>query len=132
VWAANDDAAITRHVLDSGADGLVVGAPDPDSLALTVRAVAAGQLVVPGPFRLQVTKPAFTNREKQILGMVVLGMSNAEIAAKLVVSESTVKSHLSAAFKKLGVRTRSQAAALILDPTESLGPGILTIPSGDG
>ena len=64
---------------------------------------------------------------KQILGMVVLGFSNAEIAAKLYVSESTVKSHLSSAFATIGVRTRKQAAALILDPGSGFGTGILAI-----
>jgi DNA-binding CsgD family transcriptional regulator len=59
--------------------------------------------------------------------MVVLDFSNAEIARKLVVSESNVKSHLTSAFNKLGVRSRSAAAELILDSESGLGPGILRI-----
>jgi len=66
-------------------------------------------------------------REKQVLGMVVMGFSNGEIANKLVLAESTIKSHLSSAFSKLGVRSRGEATELILDPVNGLGPGILSI-----
>lgn len=63
--------------------------------------------------------------------MVVLSFTNGEIAQKLYVSESTVKSHLSSAFAKLGVRSRSAAAEAILDPVNGLGTGILAIVGGD-
>ena len=59
--------------------------------------------------------------------MVVLGFSNSEIAAKLYVSDSTVKSHLTSAFSKLGVRSRNEATAMILDLDSGLGTGILAI-----
>jgi DNA-binding NarL/FixJ family response regulator len=96
-------------------------------LGPTVLAVCAGQVAVPRDAGPQLQKPALTSREKQVLGMVTLGFANSEIARKLYLAESTVKSHLSSAFAKLGVRSRSEAAALILDPNGALGPGILTI-----
>ena len=71
-------------------------------------------------------------RERQILAMVVIDFSNAEIARKLFVSESNVKNHLSSAFQKLGVKSRSAAAELILDGESGLGPGILRISAGGG
>ena len=59
--------------------------------------------------------------------MVVIGLSNREIADQLFLAESTVKSHLFSAFRRLGVRTRGEATALILDRDQGLGSGILTI-----
>lgn len=121
-----------RALLDAGADGVVPAAAVETQLGPAMAAVRAGLVAAPGGTLRQATeRPALTPREKQALGMVVLGFSNAEIARKLYVAESTVKSHLSSAFAKLGVRTRSEAAALILDRSQGLGTGILAI-VGDG
>lgn len=102
------------------------------ALAPTVRAVAAGQLVVPFAGRPAVRPKTLTVRERQIVALVVLGLRNGEIADRLYLAESTVKSHLHSAFGKLGVRSRNQAAAMILDPNSGLGTGILTIPTQSG
>jgi DNA-binding NarL/FixJ family response regulator len=99
------------------------------ALGPTIDAVCNGQLCVPREFAAQATQPQLSTREKQILGMVVLGFANVEIAQQLVIAESTVKTHLNSAFRKLGVRTRGEATALILDPENGLGTGILTIPT---
>lgn len=119
-----------RRLLDAGLEGLVLEESLESTLVATVRAVLAGQIVVPRSAGPQLSQPALTSREKQILGMVTLGFANGEIAAKLYLAESTVKSHLSSAFAKLGVRSRSEATALILDPKGPLGPGILRISDG--
>jgi DNA-binding NarL/FixJ family response regulator len=116
-----------RRMLDAGGDGLVLESEVESALPHVVRAVCAGQTSVPRDLRSHFLRPALSHREKQILGMVVLGFTNGEIAGRLHLAESTVKSHLSSAFAKLGARSRSEAAALILDPGEGLGPGILAI-----
>ena len=116
--------------LEVGAAGVVLESEIERALSAAVKAVSAGQVTLPGEVRARLARPALSFREKQILGLVTLGLANAEIAGKLHLAESTVKSHLSSAFSKLGVRSRSEAAALILDPNGPLGPGILTI-SGD-
>jgi len=127
----SSDRRNAQRVVDAGVDGLVFVQQRPFALAPTVAAVLAGQTVVPRTLRARVCGPSLSIREKQVLGMVVMGFSNGEIASRLFVAESTVKSHLSAAFRKLGVRSRSEAASLILDPNGSLGPGILAITPRD-
>lgn len=116
-----------RALLTSGADGVVMQADIATALAPTIHAVCCGQLVVPHALAQSIARPVLTTREKQILGLVVLGFTNREIADQLVVAESTVKSHLFTAFRRLGVRTRKEATALILDPDTGLGSGILGI-----
>jgi two-component system, NarL family, response regulator len=115
------------QALRVGIGGVVKDQDLEASLAFAVQVVCSGQVSLPRELRDQVGKVDLSTREKQILGMVVLGFSNGEIARKLVVTESTVKSHLSSAFSKLGVRSRTEATALILDPHTGLGTGILAI-----
>lgn len=116
-----------REAIDNGADGLVALEELEDALAPTLAAVSVGQIAFPRGVRSHVWRPLLSTREKQILGMVVLGFTNGEIARRLVVAESTVKSHLSSSFRKLGVRSRTEASELILDPERGLGTGILAI-----
>ena len=129
IAAMPDDAssAVLRRALRSGADGIVLDSELCEALAPTALAVAAGQLAVPRALRRQIAPRALSHREKQILALVVLGYTNRQIADKLFVAESTVKTHLSSAFGKLDARSRSEAAALILDPEEGFGLGILSI-----
>jgi DNA-binding NarL/FixJ family response regulator len=116
-----------RRAIDGGVNGFVFTEHVEDALAPTIGAVLAGQTAVPTGFRASMRRPSLSYREKQILGLVVMGYTNSQIGSRLFLAESTVKSHLSSAFTKLGVRSRSEAAALILDPEESLGMGILGI-----
>jgi DNA-binding CsgD family transcriptional regulator len=121
-----------RALLDAGADAVVPADRVDTQLEPAMAAVEAGLVVAPrGELWNANGRPALTAREKQALAMVVMGFSNAEIATKLFVAESTVKSHLSSAFAKLGVRTRNEATALILDRTKGLGTGILAIVGGE-
>jgi len=124
---AGDEEAVLRKLISGGLDGAVFEADLEETLTSTVVAVCAGQLVIPRRLGLNPRKPALSSREKQILGMVVLGMSNSEIAARLVLAESTIKSHLRSSFRKLGVRSRHEATERILDPAGNLGTGILSI-----
>ena len=118
-----------RRALEAGADGVVFDTEIEAALNLTVRAVLAGQTVVPAASRHEVDRPTLSGREKQVLSMVVMGMSNKAIAAKLYLAESTVKCHLSSAFSKLGVRSRNEAADLILHSGSGLGLGLIAAPN---
>lgn len=114
-----------RRALEAGCDAVVFEPALEATLAITVLALAAGQSAVPRELRASVEKPAFSHREKQVLRLVADGRTNAEIASCLFLSESTIKSHLSSAFAKLGVRSRKEAAALFLDPDEAIAVGLL-------
>jgi DNA-binding NarL/FixJ family response regulator len=119
--------ALGARIIAARLEGAVLTSEIEHTLLPTLAAVAAGQCVVPRAIRQIVDRPPLSPRERQILAMVVLDFSNAEIASKLFVSESNVKNHLSSAFQKLGVKSRSAAAELILDHESGLGPGILRI-----
>jgi DNA-binding NarL/FixJ family response regulator len=121
------DGRAVRWAIDSGASGVVWQERLESALGPTVLAVCGGQLVFPADARRQYQPPELTTREKQVLSLVVMGLSNGEIAQKLYVSESTVKSHLGTAFRKLGVRSRAEAARLVADPEQGFGTGILAI-----
>jgi DNA-binding NarL/FixJ family response regulator len=123
--AANTTPTALRRLLDCGADGIVLESQLETALAGTLAAVEGGQVVLPRAMVRKGQTP-LSFREKQILALVVMGFTNAGIASKLFLAESTVKSHLSSAFTKLGVRSRHEAAALLADPHQ-MGLGVLTI-----
>ncbi len=117
--AAKDAKSIlARQTLNAGADAFVPEHDAAQALIPAVRAVVAGLICVPHVARRVVAKPAFSHREKQALELLILGMTNRQIADRLYLAESTVKSHLASAFAKLGVRSRKDAAAVLLDPEE--------------
>jgi len=124
---AEAPSARGARVIAASLEGAVLAGEIEQTLLATMAAVAVGQCVVPRSIRQIVDRPALSPRERQILAMVVLDFSNAEIASKLFVSESNVKNHLSSAFQKLGVKSRSAAAELIVDRESGLGLGILRI-----
>ena len=109
-----------RRALELGVDGIVLE-EGLDALGPVVEAVCAGQVSAPSEQRQALRARALTAREKQVLMLVVAGLTNPQIAAELFLAESTVKSHLSSAFGKLGVSSRSEAVALILDPERGRG-----------
>jgi DNA-binding NarL/FixJ family response regulator len=122
---------MVQRLLTAGVHGLVLVGDIERSLAITVRAVAAGQLCVSGIVRGAVVPRPLTTRERQILAMVIMGLTNAEIAARLHIAESTVKSHLASTFDKLDVRSRTEAMALVTDPQEMLSTGVVGLSGGE-
>jgi DNA-binding NarL/FixJ family response regulator len=121
VTPAGHDVGV-REALVSGADGVLFADEIDTTLVAVARAVAAGYVCVPRHLRRCAVRPAFSYRERQVLAGVVKGLQNDEIASELFLAESTVKSHLASSFHKLGVRSRKEAAALVLDPAEGLRP----------
>jgi DNA-binding NarL/FixJ family response regulator len=130
VPAVLDPGRLMRRALSIGADGVVIERDLEQTLVVTVHALASGQLVVPRAAYRSVRKPQLTYREKQVLALAVAGQTNAQIGARLYLAESTVKSHLSSAFRQLGVASRREAAALVLDPDQGLGLSVLALTGG--
>lgn len=125
--AADFDLRDLPLLLEAGVAGIVLERELEATVASAVKAVACGQVVFPAARPDAPATPLLSTREKQVLGLVVLGCTNAEIAATLHVAETTVKSHLTSVFRKLGVRSRSEACTRVLDPRTGLGVGVLTI-----
>jgi DNA-binding NarL/FixJ family response regulator len=111
------DLALACAALKNGADGFVHAQMHPAQVLRAVEVVQKGELAAPRQllryFLSQNETPKIgelSARQREILEMVVEGLSNAEIAARLYLSESTIKQHLRAAYKVLGVRNRTEAA----------------------
>jgi DNA-binding NarL/FixJ family response regulator len=119
-----------HRLMATGIHGLVLTPDIERSLAATVRAVGAGQLCTTEEVRAAVAPRPLSSREREILVTVVMGLPNGEIARRLHITESTVKSHLASIFDKLGVRSRAEAAELVTDPEDVLGTGIVSLSGG--
>jgi two-component system response regulator DesR len=116
-----------QRLVATGIYGLVTVADLERSLAVTVRAVIAGQVCITARVRTAAVPRPLSSRERQILVTVIMGLSNGEIAQRLNITESTVKSHMASIFEKLGVRSRAEAAEMVTDPEDVLGTGIVSL-----
>ena len=129
VLSAYEDDESVFQAIQAGASGYVLKDITPSNLVRAIRAVRAGMSTVhPGitrkllerislmsrartPGAAPIHSDGLTAREVEILVGVSKGLSSRELAAKLFVSESTVKSHLRTIYRKISVRDRSQAVA---------------------
>ncbi|WP_440312258.1 response regulator [Leucobacter chromiireducens] len=117
--------------IEAGASGYLVKAAPAAELLAAVEAVAAGQTVLApsiaaqlvARMRTPVARPRLTPRETEILGLVAQGLSNPEIAAQLVIGESTVKTHLLHIFEKLEVSDRTRAVTRAFEYGILVSPG---------
>jgi DNA-binding NarL/FixJ family response regulator len=114
--------------LQAGASGFMLKDTPPEQLIAAVRAAAAGNALIDASVtrrfisqfakavRPTVATPSelelLTSRELEVLRLLTQGLSNSEIAATLIVEESTVKTHVSRILMKLGLRDRVQAVIL--------------------
>ena len=111
---ASTDEARMMAVLRAGATGYIRKDAEPETLLAAIRAVARGKTYVDAGLVRQVTDAGqhsedLTEREREVLRHLALGQSNKEIAAALVISEETVKSHVAHLLAKLQVENRAQA-----------------------
>lgn len=114
VLTASGDEADVAAAFAAGADAYVVKTADPEDFRLAVRQAFEQSIRLrrPGPSREGDRPPdesGLTRREREILTLVAEGLSNAEVARRLVVTEQTVKFHLANIYRKLGVTNRTEA-----------------------
>jgi DNA-binding NarL/FixJ family response regulator len=130
--SAQEEAAVVARAREFGASGFIPKSSSLETIQEAVRAVLDGDTWWPnlGEEPATVSDEAreasaglasLTPQQFRVLTMVCEGLLNKQIAYQLNVSEATVKAHVTAIFRKLGVRTRTQAA-LLLQQLESL-PG---------
>ncbi len=122
VFGPRLDLALAWAALKSGADGFVHAAMGREQVAKAVEVAQRGELVAPRQllrYLLSQDKApdvgALSPRQREVLELVAEDLSNAEIAGRLYLSESTIKQHLRTAYKLLGVRNRTEAARTIKD-----------------
>ncbi|MCE7872781.1 DNA-binding response regulator [bacterium CPR1] len=104
-----------RQAMESGAVGFLLKDAPAAELAIAIRRVVAGERVVDPELALAALSEGdnpLTRREREVLAVALDGASIAEIAARLVVSEGTVRNHISTAIQKLGAQNRLEAARL--------------------
>src|SRR4051794_5749794 len=110
-----------QALLWAGVDGIVFDPGADAVIGAVVRSVLAGYVAIPPALRAPLLPPPLTRREWHMLELVVEGLTNREIAERLYLAESTVKRHLSSTFRRLGVHSRGEAAAMILTAEQILG-----------
>ena len=111
---------IIREMLQNGAVGYVLKGSLATDLVATIRAAYAGKLVFSDeivqtllePFSAEAVDFGLTRRELEVLRLLSAGLSNGQIAVRLVISASTVKFHLVNIIAKMNVKTRSEAIVL--------------------
>jgi DNA-binding NarL/FixJ family response regulator len=118
VFTAFGDREEVVAALDAGAVGYLLKDAEPAELGAAIRAAAQGEAplapkaaaaLLEELSRTQV-RPELTVRERDVLALLVSGLSNKQIARQLGISEKTVKGHLTNLFQRIGVSDRTQAA----------------------
>jgi DNA-binding NarL/FixJ family response regulator len=124
-----DDEQYLFQAMRVGASGYLLKGIGSDELVRQLEGVHAGSTAIDAGMAARAAETAarlqsdqfwpgarqgLTQRESEILSLVVTGLSNRGIAAKLVIGDETVKTHLSSIYRKLGVGDRTSAAALAL------------------
>jgi NarL family two-component system response regulator LiaR len=117
------EESLVQEALDAGAIGYLLKDIDADDLADAIRAAHRGEPTLAPEAAWVLFKASrrgpeigddLTEREREVLALIVEGATNPEIAEQLIISRSTVKTHVSNILSKLGVSTRTEAASLAL------------------
>jgi DNA-binding NarL/FixJ family response regulator len=126
VFAPAPDLPLARAALRAGAGGLLHSGMSSEQVLRAVSVAIGGEVVLPRELLsrwMDEQRPpdlsALSARQREVLELLVEGLSNAEIAGLLFLSESTIKQHLRAAYRLLGVNNRTEAAGLLRKSSRS-------------
>lgn len=117
------EGELIKNALEAGAIGYLLKDVSADELARAIRAAHAGRATLSPEAAQALVETAnqppapgidLTEREREVLSLMIEGLNNTQIAGKLTVSPSTVKSHVSNILSKLGVASRTEAVTLAL------------------
>ncbi len=122
VLSTFDEEEYIYNSLQAGAMGFVLKSSELPELLEVVRAAARGETLLPSPIATKLAgrisagrdQQSLTEREREVLGLLVLGLRNREIAERLLITERTVKNHVANIIAKLGVKSRTEAVSLAL------------------
>lgn len=141
VVSAREEPSVMRRALDHGASGFIPKSADSQTIGLAIQTVleggtwappSAGQAEGVDREEAQVAQRLreLTPQQFRVLAMVGTGLLNKQIAFELDVSEATVKAHMTAVMRKLGVGNRTQA--VLLAGKLALDPGGVVLPADEG
>jgi DNA-binding NarL/FixJ family response regulator len=125
------DPPVARRASEAGAAGVLSKDISPLELANAVHAIRAGAPRGPGSAPASTPVGGLTEREWEVLVEIARGLSAREIAAKLYLSTSTVKSHVRAIYRQLGLRNRAQAVLFLVERYPRLVAGPVRSPDSD-
>jgi NarL family two-component system response regulator LiaR len=117
------EGELVKHALEAGAIGYLLKDVSAEELAAAIRAAHAGRATLSPEAAQALVETAnqppapgldLTERELEVLALMVEGLNNTQIASRLTVSSSTIKSHVSNILSKLGVASRTEAVTLAL------------------
>lgn len=123
VLSSFKEGELVKKALDAGAIGYLLKDVSADELGTAIRSAQAGRATLSPEAARSLVENAtlppipgldLTEREREVLALMVEGLSNTQIAGKLTVSPSTIKSHVSNILSKLGVASRTEAVTLAL------------------
>lgn len=119
---ASNDEAVLAAALEAGCAGFVTKAESLTTVIAAIRGAATGEAVITPALLARLLprlgrrgrgrSPDLTPREREVLGLIVRGRSNQEIADELFLSRDTVRNHVASILSKLGAHSKLQAAAM--------------------
>ncbi len=124
VFGLQGDLSLVRIALRAGARGFIHAGMQPSQIIRAISVTSEGEVAVPRELLKDlvagdapVGTATLSNRQREVLDLVCEGMTNAQIARHLYLSEFTIKQHLRLAYKLLGVHNRTEAARILQSST---------------